>query len=60
MAEVPVTHSRLVRDLRALGLEAGQTVMRHASVKAVGWIVGGPDVIIQSVLEVLGPDGTHV
>jgi len=59
MAELLITHSRrLVRDLRALGLEAGQTVMMHASVKAVGWIVGGPDVIIQSVLEVLGPDGT--
>jgi len=53
-----ITHSRLVRDLRQLGLTAGQAVMMHASVKAVGWIIGGPDVIIQSVLDVLGPDGT--
>jgi aminoglycoside 3-N-acetyltransferase len=32
--------------------------MLHASVKAIGWIVGGPDVIIQALLEVLGSSGT--
>ena len=32
--------------------------MLHASVKAVGWVVGGPDVILHSLREVLGPDGT--
>ena len=32
--------------------------MLHASVKAVGWIVGGPDVILQALLDVLSPSGT--
>ena len=54
----PVTRSTLVRDLRALGLEPGRTVMLHVSVKAIGWVVGGPDVVIQSLLDVLTPDGT--
>lgn len=57
--DLPVIRkSQLVRDLRALGLEPGQVVMLHASVKAVGWIVGGPDVVLDALLEVLGPSGT--
>ena len=54
----PITKSRLVKDLSKLGVAAGQTVMLHASVKAIGWIVGGPDVIIQALLDILGSSGT--
>jgi len=39
-------------------VEAGQVVMLHASVKAVGWIVGGPDVVLDALLDVLTPAGT--
>lgn len=53
-----VTKSQLVRDLRGLGVEAGQVVMLHASVRAIGWVVGGPDVVLDAILEVLGPAGT--
>ena len=59
MCEAPViTRSRLVRDLRALGVAAGQVVMLHASVKAIGWVVGGPDVVLRALLDVLTPSGT--
>ncbi|MGV3720959.1 MAG: aminoglycoside 3-N-acetyltransferase, partial [Actinomycetota bacterium] len=53
-----ITRSRLGRDLRELGVAPGQTLMLHASVKSVGWIVGGPNVIIQALLDVLTPSGT--
>jgi len=53
-----VARSKLARDLISLGLGTGDLVMLHASVKAVGWIVGGPDVIIQAILDVIGPEGT--
>ena len=53
-----ITKSRLTHDLRALGLEPGQVVMLHASVKAAGWVVGGPDVVLDALLEVLTPAGT--
>jgi len=57
--ELPIiTRSRLVDDLRRLGVRPGQVVMLHASVKAIGWIVGGPDVVIQALLDVLTPEGT--
>jgi aminoglycoside 3-N-acetyltransferase len=54
----PVTRSMLARDLRQLGVAMGNTVMLHASVKAIGWIVGGPDVVIQALLDSLGVEGT--
>jgi len=58
-SELPIiTRSRLVEDLGKLGVSSGQTVMFHASVKAIGWIVGGPDVVIQALLDVLGSEGT--
>lgn len=32
--------------------------MLHASVKNVGWVVGGPDVVLDAILEVLTASGT--
>jgi aminoglycoside 3-N-acetyltransferase len=32
--------------------------MLHASVKAIGWVVGGPDMVIQALLDVVGEAGT--
>ena len=53
-----ITRSRLVSDLSRLGISSGDTLMLHASVKAVGWIVGGPDTVLRAILDVLGPTGT--
>lgn len=58
-AELPIiTRSGLVDDLRKLGVLPGQVVMLHASVRAIGWIVGGPDMVLQALLDVLTPKGT--
>lgn len=53
-----ITRSRLVCGLSKLGLAWGDTVMLHASVKAIGWIVGGPDMVIRAMLDVIGSTGT--
>lgn len=53
-----VTQSRLSRDLRAMGVAASQVLMLHASVKSIGWIVGGSDVVLHAMREVLTPSGT--
>lgn len=54
----PVTRSRLARDLAALGVAAGDTLMVHASLSALGWVVGGSGTVVQALLDALGPDGT--
>ena len=53
-------HSRhsLTRDLRALGITPGDTVMVHASVRAVGLIAGGPDQIHLAIKDAITPEGT--
>lgn len=48
----------LTADLGRLGVSAGDTVLLHVSVKSIGWLVGGPDIIILALEELLGADGT--
>jgi aminoglycoside 3-N-acetyltransferase len=56
--EPVVTKSELISGLRAIGVEPGQTIMFHVSIKAIGWIIGGPDVLIEALLECLQDKGT--
>lgn len=52
-----ITQSMLLHDLSRLGVQHGQTIMLHASVRAIGWVVGGPDMVLRTLLDVLTPDG---
>ena len=51
---------RLVADLRSLGLHSGQTVIVHTALSKIGNVVGGPDTLIDALLQVLEPHGTLV
>lgn len=53
-------HSReqLAEDFRALGVEPGDTVMVHASVRSVGEVAGGPDQIHLALGDALAANGT--
>ena len=53
-------HARgeLADGFRALGVRAGDTIMLHASVRAVGRVAGGPDQIHLALKDALTPDGT--
>jgi aminoglycoside 3-N-acetyltransferase len=48
----------LVTDLRALGIPEGGVVMVHTRMRALGWVVGGPETVVRALLEVVGPAGT--
>lgn len=52
-----MTHSQLVKAFEALGIAPGQIVMVHASVKSIGKIMGGPNVVVAALLETLTPTG---
>ena len=56
----PATRTSLVRDLRAMGLHAGDLVLVHSSLSALGFVVGGAATVIEALLAVLGPNGTLV
>lgn len=52
------TKNSLVEQCRQAGLTAGDAVMVHAGVRAVGPILGGPDMLIAAILETIGTRGT--
>ncbi len=45
----PVKKDTLVKDLRALGLARGDWVVVHSSMKAIGWVDGGPAAVIEAL-----------
>ncbi len=51
------TRADLVRALNALGVTSGDLVMVHASVRAVGAVLGGPDEIWRAVVDAVSPGG---
>ena len=51
---------QLAEDFRLLGVAAGDTLLVHSSYKSFGGVDGGPQAVIDALLEVLGEDGTLV
>jgi aminoglycoside N3'-acetyltransferase len=54
----PRTVDTLARDLRALRVPAGGTVLVHSSLSSLGWVAGGPVAVVQALFAVLGAEGT--
>lgn len=52
------TVADLIRDLRRLGVSPGETLMVHASLRAIGPVDGGATGVLDALDEAVGPDGT--
>lgn len=57
---LPGTIQSIRADLLVLGLQPGQTVLVHSSLKALGWVSGGPVAVILALELALGREGTLV
>lgn len=53
----PATRDSLAAQLREGGLRPGATVLVHTSLRALGWIAGGPVALIHALLDCVGSDG---
>ncbi len=56
----PRTRKSLGRDLRRLGIHAGDLVLMYSSLSSLGWVAGGAPAVVLALLDVMGPDGTLV
>lgn len=53
-----VTKNLIIEDLKRIGIEDGDHVAVALSFKSVGHVEGGPEIFIDALLEVVGPNGT--
>jgi len=56
----PSTQTDLADELRFAGLDAGDVVLVHSSLRSLGYVVGGAQAVVGALLDVLGPTGTLV
>ena len=57
MSDLPHTQKELVDDLRALGVEAGDMLFIHSSLKSLGPVEGGAGTVIAALEDAVGPEG---
>lgn len=50
----------LIKGFKEVGLIEGDTVIVHTSIKSLGYVCGGPQIIIEALLETVGVEGTIV
>ncbi len=51
------SRKKLCRDLEALGVQLNDVVMLHASFKSLGPVEGGPDTVIDGLMDLVGSKG---
>lgn len=54
----PRTRDSLIDDLAALGVEPGQLLMLHVSMRSLGFVVVGAVTLLDALIDRLGPTGT--
>ena len=55
--EAELTVESLSHSFRELGLVSGDSLILHSSLGSLGWVNGGPEAVIQALLEVVGFKG---
>ena len=58
--KLPATTESLRGDIERLGVGSGDIVLVHSSLRAMGWISGGPVAVVQALLDAVGANGTIV
>ncbi len=56
----PVARTQVIRQLHDLGVPRGSVVLVHTSFRETGPVEGGPEGLIEALIEAVGDDGTLV
>lgn len=54
------TKESIIRNLKALGVEPGMTLLVHSSLSSIGWVCGGAITVVEALMEVITRDGTLI
>ncbi|MEM9045228.1 MAG: AAC(3) family N-acetyltransferase [Pseudomonadota bacterium] len=47
----------LIKDLSALGIDAGDGLFVHSALGQIGHVIGGPRTLIEALIDLVGPEG---
>lgn len=59
-SKLPILKFQLIDDFRKLGLKEGDNVVVHSSLSSIGWIPGGPVLVIDALMEIITKNGTLI
>jgi aminoglycoside 3-N-acetyltransferase len=57
LREKEFNKEQLIGQLKAMGIQPGDGVVVHSAYSTIGKVVGGPDTVIDALLEAVGPEG---
>lgn len=60
MSVITAARAQLARELAAVGIRSGCPVLVHSSLSSLGHVPGGPNTVIDALLDAVGPAGTLV
>jgi len=52
-----VTKEHITSELRRLGIQPGDRLIAHSSLRAFGWVQGGAEAVVEALLDTVGPTG---
>lgn len=52
-----LTKTAIIDQLKAIGIEKGDTILVHSSLSKIGYVEGGPTAIIEALIESVGENG---
>ncbi|MDA2209057.1 aminoglycoside N(3)-acetyltransferase [Bacillus cereus] len=58
--QFPNTIETITKDLKALGVEKGMTIIVHSSLSSIGWISGGAVAVVEALMKVVTEEGTII
>ncbi|MDD6795353.1 MAG: AAC(3) family N-acetyltransferase [Clostridiaceae bacterium] len=53
-----LTREDLIEKFKECGLDKGQSIIVHSSLKSLGFVVGGAEVVIRALIDVVSEEGT--
>lgn len=48
----------LIKGFKKVGVKEGQSIMVHTSLSSLGFVCGGPQIVIEAIIECVGKEGT--